>query len=128
MSTKIAVTSEDKKSMRGHAGQCKNYTIYTVNDDGQYEKEFVELAPNETLKFTFHADKSENPTNYLFGMDLLLTTHIGLNGVNNLARNGVKALLVKEAASTDEVIEKLINGTLEIYEAMPHNHDHNHNH
>ncbi len=126
MSTKIAVTSVDKISMTGHAGNCTNYTIYTVDDKGNYEKEFIELSKKETLKFTFHADKSENPTNYLFDMDLLLTTHIGVNGVNKLAKQGVKALIVKEAPSTDEVIDKLIGGTLEVYEAMPHDHSHNH--
>jgi predicted Fe-Mo cluster-binding NifX family protein len=126
MSIKVAVASEDQLNMGGHAGQCTNYFIYTVEDNGNYEKEFIQLAPNETLRYSFHTDKSEIPSNRLFDMDIIIITQIGLNGVNNLAKQGVKALLVKESIPTDEIINKLIDGSLEVYEAMPHDHGHHH--
>jgi len=128
MSIKVAIASDDKQTMGGHAGKCQNYIIYTIDDKGNYTKELKELAENETLRYTFHSDESENPTNYLFDMDFVLTTMIGQGGTVKLAKQGVKALIVKEAPTTDEVVEKLINNTLEVYEAQPHNHDHNHGH
>ena len=128
MNIKVAVASDNKQSMEGHAGKCQNYFIYEIDDKGNYTKELKELTKKETLKYTFHSDKSENPQNYLFGMDILLTTQIGQGGVMKLANQGVKALIVMPADSTDEVIEKLIAGTLDVYEPQPHDHNHDHGH
>lgn len=128
MNIKVAVASDDKMSMDGHAGKCQNYFIYEIDDKGNYTKELKELAKKETLRYTFHSDKSENPTNFLFGMDIILVTEIGQGGAMKLANQGVKALIVRKAETTDEVVDQLIAGTLDVFEPQPHDHNHDHGH
>ena len=126
MSIKVAVTAQNRKTISSHAGVCRNYFIYTINDDNTYEKELLELAKNETLRYTFHDDKSENPQNKIFNMDVILTGGIGLGAVNRLAAKKVTALIIKET-EPDIAIEKFLNKTLNFFEAK-HNHKSKHNH
>ena len=120
MLLKVAVTVQNRKTISSHAGACRNYFIYTINDDNTYEKELLELAKNETLRYTFHDDKSENPQNKIFNMDVILTGGIGLGGVKRLAAKKVTALIIKET-EPDIAIEKFLNKTLKFFEAK-HNH------
>ncbi len=119
MSIKIAVTAQNRKSISSHAGACRNYHIYTIEDNGSFKKELIELAKNETLKFTFHEDQSKHPKNYIFDMDFLLTGGIGQGGVNKLAIQKVIVFVIKET-DPDTAIQKFINKNLVIFE--PENH------
>jgi len=119
MSIKIAVTVQNRKTISSHAGSCRNYHIYTVDDNGNFHRELIELAKNESLMYTFHEDTSENPTNYIFGMDVLLTNGIGNGGVVKLAAQNVVAKVIKET-DPDVAIQKYIENTLEFFE--PENH------
>ncbi len=126
MSLKVAITAQNRKTISSHAGACRNYHIYTIDENGNYEKELIELAKNESLKFTFHEDTSENPKNYIFDMDILLTQGIGQGGVAKLASHEVTALVIKET-DPDTAIQKFIDKTLVFFE--PENHHHKrHNH
>ena len=126
MDIKVAVASANKRSTMGHAGKCQNYYIYTIDEQGNYTKELKELEENQTLRYTFHDDTSDNPQNYLFDMDIIIVTMIGQGGINKLAHQNVRALIVKKASTTDEIIDQLIAGTLKTEEAKPHGHGHNH--
>ncbi len=127
MSIKVAVTAQNRKTVSTHAGACRNYFIYTINDDGSYEKELLELSKNESLRYTFHDDTSEQPQNKLFEMDVILTGGIGLGGVRRLASNGVIAKVIKET-EPDVVIEKFLNKTLEFFEPENHHKEGHHHH
>jgi len=125
MSIKVAVTAQNRKTISSHAGACRNYFIYTINEDGSYEKELIELAKNESLRHTFHDDESENPQNVIFDMDILLTGGVGLGGVNRLAAKNVAARIIKET-DPDTAIEKLLNKTLEFFAPEDHHHKDHH--
>jgi len=127
MSLKVAITAQNRKTISSHAGACRNYFIYTINNDKTYTRELLELAKDESLKFTFHDDESDNPQNKMFKMDVILTGGIGQGGVRRLASNGVTALIIKET-EPDVAIEKFLNKTLEFFEAENHHEGHNHNH
>ena len=119
MSLKIAVTAQNRKTVSSHAGACRNFFIYTINDDGSYSKELLELEKNESLRYTFHEDMSDKPQNKIFEMDVLLTGGIGQGGVVKLATQNVLVRVIKET-EPDVVIEKYLNRTLQFLE--PENH------
>lgn len=132
MKTTVAVTSQNKKTVTKHAGECRNYLIYTIDNDTIISKKILELQKNETLKYTFHEDQSENPKNLLYDVDILLTGSIGKGGINRLANQNVIAYLIQEK-DPDAAIDKLIKGTLEAFAPVSHAKgggcgDHNHHH
>ncbi len=119
MKATVAITSQNKKTVTNHAGSCRNYLIYTIEDDQVTNKQTLELSTNETLKYTFHEDQSENPKNLLFDVDILLTGSIGSGGINHLARQNVTAYIIEEK-DPELAIEKLIKGTLEAFAPVSH--------
>ncbi|MCK5639000.1 MAG: hypothetical protein KAH67_09820 [Flavobacteriaceae bacterium] len=125
MKSIVAITSQNKKTITKHAGECRNYLLYTIENDIVKDKKILELQDNEILKYTFHEDKSSNPKNLLFDVDILLTGSIGPGGVNKLAIQNVTAYVIKEK-DPDIAIEKLINGTLEALAPVSHGHGHHH--
>ena len=125
MPIKVAITTQNRKTISSHAGACRNYLIYTISDEGSYEKELLELEKNETLRYTFHDDTSENPQNKIFDMDVLLTGGIGQGGVKRLASKNVITRVIKEL-EPDVAIEKFIAKTLDFFE--PENHHQGHKH
>ena len=123
MSKKIAITCQNRKTISGHAGACRNFYIYTINPDGNFTKELLELSKSESLKFTFHEDTSENPKNKIFEMDVLLTQGIGLGGVNRLAKRNVDARIIQET-DPDIAFQKYITNDLTYFEPEDHHHHH----
>ena len=119
MIKKVAVASRNKRNAIGHAGSCQSYFIYNIDAKGKYTKELKELAEDETLHHTFHNKSSSNQKNYLFDMDYIIVTKIGLNGVKKLAKQNVTALIIDRTESTDEVINSFLADTLVTYEAQP---------
>ncbi len=108
MSTKVAVASNNKKTANGHAGHCKNFYIYEIDTKGEYTRVLKELDKEETLHYTFHDDKSDNPTNFLFEMDIILVTKIGIGAFLKLEKQGTKAYVIEEGGEPDDIIDKLI--------------------
>lgn len=119
--TKVAITSEDKQTVSGHVGMCNHFFIYEIDENGTIEKKSLSLNENQILRYTFHEDPSENPTNPLFEVDILLANGLGQGAVNNLAAHNVKAHSIREV-DPDIAIQKLIDGTLEAYAVGHHNH------
>ncbi len=114
MQTIVAVTSQNKKTVTKHAGECRNYIIYSIKNNVITSKKVLELNDNEILKYTFHEDKSNNPKNLLYDVDILLTGSIGPGGVDRLANQNVTAYVINEK-DPDIAVQKLINGTLEAF-------------
>ena len=127
MTLKIAVTAQNRKTISSHAGACRNYFIYSINDDKTFTKELLELEKNQSLRYTFHDDKSENPQNKIFEVNILLTGGIGQGGVRKLADRGVTAFVIKET-EPDVAIEKYLNKTLAFFEAENHHSKGEHHH
>ena len=123
METIVAVTSQNKKTVTKHAGECRNYLIFTIENNQITSKKVLELQDNEILKYTFHEDKSRNPQNLLYDVDVLLTGSIGPEGVNQLANQNVTAYVINEK-DPDVAVDKLIKGTLEAFAPVSHRNRH----
>lgn len=134
MKSLIAITSQNKKTITKHAGECKNYLIYTIDDKVITNKSVLELSEKETLHNAFHHGSNENSKSILFEVDILLAGSIGKGAINLLANKNVTAFIVNEK-DPDLAVEKLLNGTLETIapacnesNGCGHHHDHLHHH
>ena len=118
MKTIVAVASQNKKIIFEHAGKCRNFIIYTINNSNIDSKKILELSKEETLHNTSH---STNNTikNTLLDADILLTRGIGSGLIQKLARQNVACYKIEET-DPDIAIHKLINGTLEAVAPVSH--------
>jgi predicted Fe-Mo cluster-binding NifX family protein len=125
MSTKIAVSSQNKKTITGHAGKCLHFFIYNVNSEGNFEKESLTLEKDNSLHEGIHGINRAHP---IFDMDILLTLSIGSGAIQKLATKGVTAYNIQEN-DPDMAIKLLIEGTLKVYSNHSHSHEgHQHGH
>lgn len=139
MSTKVALTFENQKTVSGHAGHCQHYLIYEIDDNGSFQKQELNLSEEQTLHYTFHDDPSPNPHNPLFDVDMLLVESIGNGAIKRLAQHHVAAHIIREE-DPDIAIQKLVEGKLEAYApegghqhggcgcGSGHHHEHEHQH
>lgn len=113
MKTIIAVTAQNRKTIFEHAGKCRNFLIYTIDNNVIVTKKLLELSEEETLHHFFHQENSNtNDAHSLFDIDILLTRGIGEGAIQKLARQNVVCYKIEET-DPDTAIYKLINGTLE---------------
>ncbi len=124
MHTKIAISSQDKKTITGHAGKCRNFVIYTVDTEGNYTTKPLNLEKGEALHDSFQGTSQSNP---IFDMDIFLTQSIGQGAIEKLATKNVRTYIIEET-DPETAINKLIEGTLKAFSNVGHHHDHEHGH
>lgn len=124
MHTTVAISSQNKKTITGHAGKCYHFYIYTIDEDGQYTKESLTLEKGNSLHDVLHATMQSHP---IFDVDILLTQSIGPGAIQKLAAKKVSAHNILET-DPDTAIQKLIEGTLQAVANVEHHHHHEHNH
>lgn len=83
---KIAVTSQNRKTVTEHAGRCRRFWIYTVENGVITDKNLLELSKEES----FH-DSDSNVPHPLDGIDVLLTGGMGSGLAQRLARKEIVA-------------------------------------
>jgi predicted Fe-Mo cluster-binding NifX family protein len=131
MKTLVAVTAQNRKTIFEHAGKCRNFLIYTIEDDNITNKKLLELTKEESLHNVLH---DANATSVLYDVDILLTRGIGNGAIQKLAKQNVACYKIEET-DPDTAIDKLIKGTLEAVAPVSHeshnscsNHHQNHAH
>ena len=110
---KIAVTSQNRKTVSGHAGKCTRFYIFDINNNKEVlNKELLELDPEMMLHNHFHGP---NPTAHhpLFDMDVIITGDMGGGFPMKMATKGIQAIMT-DVKEVDEVIEKAMAGKLEM--------------
>lgn len=104
---KIAVTSQNRKAVTEHAGRCRRFWIFAVEEKRITGKEMVELSIEET----FHESSHAIP-NALAEIDVFITGGMGPGLVKRLARNGIEGIVTKEA-DPESAVSRYLDGTLE---------------
>ncbi|NLP59051.1 NifB/NifX family molybdenum-iron cluster-binding protein [Lutibacter sp. B1] len=115
MKTLVAITAQNKKTISEHAGKCRNFFIYTIDNNTIVNKKIVEFSKEETLHNIF---QNENKS-ILLDVDILLTRSIGNGAILKLAKQNVACYKIDET-DPDIAIKKLINGTLEAVAPVSH--------
>ena len=112
---KIAFTSQNFKTITGHAGKTRRFLVYEVTEDGTVtELDRIDL-PKEMSMHNYRGN--EHP---IFEVDLLFTGGCGMGFINRLAQHNVKVVATGETSPT-ETIEKLLKGEA-ILAPQPHEH------
>jgi len=115
----IAVTSQNKKSITQHAGRCRRFWIFKVDDGKVISKELLELEKDEV--FHGYPPTADHPLDFI---DVLIAGSLGQGLVNRLAAKGIKAMATKET-DIDKAIEQFLDGSLEPQPVHSHHgHDH----
>lgn len=118
MKTIVAVASQNKKIIFEHAGKCRNFIIYTINNSNIDHIKILELSKEETLHNMSHS-ASNTIKETLLGADILLTRGVGNGLIQKLARQNVACYKIEET-DPDTAIHKLISGTLEAVAPVSH--------
>lgn len=119
---KIAVTSQNRKTVTGHAGKCRKFWIYEVEGSAVTSKNLLELP----IEQSFH-ESSHAATHPLDDVNVLIAGGMGQGLQFRLKQKGIQALSTAET-DPDRAVDAWLAGTLEEVPAELHNHAHNHTH
>lgn len=119
---KIAVTSQNRKTITGHAGKCRKFWVYELQGQEIKGKNLLEL----TLEQSFHESAHDQP-HPLDGVAVLISGGMGFGLQNRLKQKGILALATSET-DPDSAITAWLNGILPEVAPEAHEHDHGHGH
>ena len=88
---KIAVTSQNRKTVTEHAGKCRKFWVYEIKAGAVVGKQLLELSKDQSLHET--APGEAHP---LDEVSVLLTTGFGAGLQQRLARKGIEAMMTEE--------------------------------
>lgn len=111
----IAVTSQNRRTITQHAGKCRAFMIYAVEEGEVRARNLVELP----MGASFH-DSHEGLPQALCGVDVLITGSMGAGLSRRLAQHGIRALITEEE-DPDTAVADFVAGRLQ---AIPNNHRH----
>ncbi len=123
MNQRIAVTSQNRKTITGHAGRCRKFWIYPVESGQLGERHLVEL----TMEQTFHGSHAIPPG--LEGITAFISQGMGQGMVSRLQRMGVNAWMTEET-DPDAAVQAFLRGepSADLMEEAHHHHEHEHEH
>lgn len=111
----IAVTSQNRRTVTGHAGRCRKFWLYPLEDGVLGERRLVELSIEES----FHATAGGLPRP-LEGITTLISQEMGQGLVIRLQRFGIKAWITGES-DPDAAVQAYLRGEPS---SAPENHAH----
>jgi len=115
---KIAVASQNRREITQHAGRCRKFWIYEIENGAITNKVLLELAKEQS----FH-DSSPHEPSPLDDAQALIAGGMGSGLLRRLENKGVKSLITSET-NPDKAVEDYLKGVLVTLPAEPHEHNH----
>ena len=115
---KIAVTSQNRKIITEHAGRCRKFWVFDIENSKIIDKNLVEFG----REHSFH-ESSPHEDHPLDNVDVLIAGGMGQGLVMRLERKGIKGIITSESDPQQAVLHYL-DGSLE--RGQPHLHEHGH--
>ncbi len=103
---RIALCSQNRKTLTGHAGKCRKFWIYTVYDGIVQERELLELPLEQALHST--ADSDAHP---LDGVDVLIAGSMGSGLQARLRARGVLPR-ISDLSELDAAVAAFLSGDM----------------
>lgn len=89
---RIAVTSQNFRTVTGHAGKTRRFLVFEPGPDGRTPVEVERLdLPKSMSLHEYHGD--DHP---VYGMDVVVTAGCGEGFVRRLSRRGVRVIATSE--------------------------------
>lgn len=88
---KIAVTSQNRKTVTQHAGRCRKFYIFSIENGQVVSKELLELTKEQSFR--------ESPSHLphpLDDIDVLITGGVGQGLMTRLNRRGIDCVVTEE--------------------------------
>jgi predicted Fe-Mo cluster-binding NifX family protein len=117
---RIAVASQNRKTVTGHAGKCRKFWIYQIADNAITTRELLELP----IEQSFHESDPARP-HPLDGIDVLICGGMGQGLRERLKQKDILGVATSET-DLERAIASWLDGTLP--EARQEDHDHGHDH
>lgn len=119
----IAVCSQNRKTITEHAGKCRKFWIYDIQDSQIADKRLVELSIDQSFHASHH--QLAEP---LASINVLITGSLGHGLYQRLSSQGVQAI-VTTMESPDDAVRAFLAGSLaSLPVAHQHAHGHGHEH
>ena len=115
---KIAVTSQNRKTITEHAGRCRKFWVFSIENNRIIKEELLELKKEQS----FHESPHHEP-HPLDSIDVLISGGMGQGLIKRLQRKAIIGLITKES-DPKEATELYLKGSLTTEE--PHQHSHGH--
>lgn len=115
---KIAVASQNRRTITEHAGRCRKFWIYRIIEDQVRDKRMLELPKEQS----FH-DSPRNAPHPLDTVNVLISSGMGRGLERRLRDRGIEALVTSET-DPDNAVKAYLAGTLERRELGCDDHQH----
>ncbi len=116
---RIAVTSQNFRTITGHAGKTRRFLIYEVREQGApVEVERLDL-PGDLSLHEFHGE--DHPL-FQRGLKALVTQGAGQGFVQRLARYGITVHVTSDSDPVTAAAQ--VAAGLPLAPGLPHDHDH----
>lgn len=123
---KIAVTSQNRRTVTEHAGKCRKFWVYEIEEGQVMGKTLLELPIEQSL----HQSSLQEP-HPLDTVQVLITAGMGPGLQHRLAAKGITALMTAET-DPDQAVAAYLRGTLDVRtgpcDHASHQHHHAHPH
>ncbi len=120
---KIAISSQNRKTITGHAGKCRKFWVYEVDGRAIKAKTLLELP----IEQSFHESHGAEP-HPLDAVNVLISGGMGAGLQHRLKQRGIDALVTPET-DPDKAVAAYLEGRLVLGEAEVHmDHDSHHEH
>ena len=118
----IAISSQNRKTITSHAGKCRNFWVYDIEQGQVRDKRLVELP----IEQSFHASHQQFAAP-LASINVLITGSMGNGLYLRLKSQGVLPVVTAEE-NPDEAVRAFLAGALTALPSVPNNHCHEHDH
>ena len=90
---KIAVGSQNQKTISGHGGKTSKFLIYTIDTDTKEisTKELIVLAKEDILPNRFHESPNPWAPQPIYDVDILIIGGVGMGIVYRLAKGHISS-------------------------------------
>ena len=119
---KIAVASQNRRTIMEHAGRCRNFWIYETEQDKVVRKELLELPKEQS----FH-DSSPHASHPLDEVQVLIAGGMGHGLSHRLTHKGIVGVVTPET-DPDRAVAAYLDGSLAVLPPGSHDHGHGHDH
>lgn len=120
---KIAVASQNRKTVTGHAGKCRKFWIHQVEGNQVVGKTLLELP----IEQSFHESAHDAP-HPLDDVNVLICGGIGQGLQSRLKQKAIQAVATPETDIERAVAAWLAGELEELPPDAGHGHDHGHEH
>ena len=118
---KIGITSQNFRTITGHAGKARRFLLYETQGDGSVREVGRLDLPKELSMHEFRGDA--HPTD---GLDLIVTAGCGKGFIQRLASRGIR--VITTALDDPAEAARTLAAGGELPAAVPHDHDPEHHH